>query len=126
MQALEGNWQDDQLFVLQQELAGYEFCQKQMAECDRQLAQYLGQMEDRSQGATLPTETRKGRRKKKKGNTPQFDLRQDLFRITGTDLTRIDGIDVMTGMTNSQRSGRRYEQMEDREPFCFLAQAKSG
>src|SRR5215467_7859876 len=42
-QALEGNWQDDRLFVLQQELAGYEFCQKQMAECDRQLAQYLGQ-----------------------------------------------------------------------------------
>ena|SRR5215831_6533854 len=41
-QALEGNWQDDQLFVLQQELAGYKFCQKQMAECDRQLAQYLG------------------------------------------------------------------------------------
>jgi transposase len=98
-QALEGNWQDDQLFVLQQEQAGYEFCQKQMAECDRQLAQYLGQMEDRSQGATLPTETRKGRRKKKKGNAPQFDLRQDLFRITGADLTQIDGIDVMTAMT---------------------------
>ena len=98
-QALEGNWQDDQLFVLQQELAGYEFCQKQMAECDRQLAQYLGQMEDRSQGATLPTETRKERRKKKKGNAPRFDLRQDLFPMTGTDLSRIDGIDVMTAMT---------------------------
>ena len=65
-QALEGNWQDDQLFVLQQERAGYEFCQKQMAECDRQLAHYLGQIQDRSQGATLPTETRKERRKKKK------------------------------------------------------------
>ena len=97
--ALEGNWQQDQLFVLQQEQAGYEFCQKQMTECDRRLAQYLGQMEDRSQGATLPTETRKGRMKKKKGNTPQFDLRQDLFRVTGTDLTQIDGIDVMTAMT---------------------------
>jgi len=98
-QALEGNWQDDQLFVLQQERAGYEFCQKQMAECDRQLAHYLGQIQDRSQGATLPIETRKGRRKKKKGNAPQFDLRQDLFRITGTDLTQIDSIDVMTAMT---------------------------
>jgi transposase len=98
-QALEGNWQDDQLFVLQQEQDGYEFCQKQMAECDRQLAQYLAQIEDRSQGSTLPEETRKGRRKKKKGNAPQFDLRQELFRMTGTDLTQIDGIDVMTAMT---------------------------
>jgi transposase len=98
-QALEGNWQEDQLFVLRQEQAGYEFCQKQMTECDRQLAQYLGQMEDRSQGATLPEETRKGRLKKKKGNAPQFDLREELFRMTGTDLTQIDGIDVMTAMT---------------------------
>src|SRR5262249_47391877 len=47
---LEGNWQEDLLFVLQQEQNGYEFCQKQMIECDRQIEQYLGQMEDRSQG----------------------------------------------------------------------------
>src|SRR6202046_2416446 len=35
--SLEGNWQDDRLFVLQQEQDGYEFCQKQMADCDRHL-----------------------------------------------------------------------------------------
>jgi hypothetical protein len=97
--SLEGNWQDDLLFVLRQEQAGYEFCQKQMGECDRQLEQYLQQMEDRSQGAALPEETRKGRRKKKKGNAPRFDLRALLFRMTGVDLTQIDGIDVMTAMT---------------------------
>jgi hypothetical protein len=97
-QALEGNWQQDQLFVLQQEQAGYEFCQKQITECDQQLAQYLAQLKDRTQGATLPEETRKGRRKKKKGN-PQFNLRGELFRMTGVDLTQIDGIDVMTVMT---------------------------
>src|SRR5712671_6785035 len=49
--SLEGNWQEDLLFVLKQEHEGYEFCQKQMAECDRQLKQYLQQMADRSQGA---------------------------------------------------------------------------
>jgi transposase len=97
-QALEGNWQEDQLFVLRQEQAGYEFCQKQITECDQQLAPYLARREDRTQGATLPEETRKGRRKKKKGN-PQFNLREELFRMTGTDLTQIDGIDVMTAMT---------------------------
>jgi transposase len=35
--SLEGNWQEDLLFVLQQEQDGYEFCQKQMAECDPRL-----------------------------------------------------------------------------------------
>jgi transposase len=39
--SLEGNWEEDLLFVLKQEQDGYEFCQKQMAECDRRLEQYL-------------------------------------------------------------------------------------
>src|SRR6059036_2278749 len=97
-QSLEGNWQEDLLFVLKQEQEGYEFCQKQMAACDEQLKQYLQQREDCSQAASLPEETRKGRLSMKKGNRPQFDLRADLFRMTGTDLTQIDSIDVMTAM----------------------------
>src|SRR6202007_599355 len=53
-----------------------------------------------SAGANLPEEKRKERlRKKKKGNTPQFDLRAELFRMAGADLTQIDGVDVMTAMT---------------------------
>jgi transposase len=96
----EGHWQEDLLFVLRQEQDGYEFCQKQMAECDQRIEQYLQQREDRSAGASLPEEKRKERlRKKKKGNTPQFDLRTELFRMTGADLTQIDGVDVMTAMT---------------------------
>jgi transposase len=98
--SLEGHWQEDLLFVLKQEQNGYEFCQKQMAECDQRIEQYLQQREDRSAGASLPEEKRKERlRKKKKGNTPQFDLRTELFRMAGADLTQIDGVDVMTAMT---------------------------
>jgi transposase len=59
--SLEGNWQEDLLFVLQQEQDGYEFCQKQMAECDQRIEQYLKQREDRSAGANLPEEKRKER-----------------------------------------------------------------
>jgi transposase len=105
--SLEGNWQQDLLFVLQQEQDGYEFCQKQMAECDQRLQQYLRQLEGRSQGAGLPEEKRKERlRKKKKGNAPQFDLlRAELFRMTGTDLTQIDGIDLTTTMTILSEAG---------------------
>jgi len=123
--SLEGNWQEDLLFVLQQEQDGYEFCQKQMAECDRRLRQDLQQREDRSQGATLPEEKRKERlRKKKKGNAPGFDLLAQLFRMTGTDLGQIDGIDVTTD-DDPPRSGMGYEQMGDRGPFRFLATAVS-
>jgi transposase len=114
---LEGNWQEDLLFVLKQEQDGYEFCQKQMAECDRQLNHYLEQREDRSQGAPLPEEKRKGRRKKKSGNKPQFDLRTGLFRITGTDLTQIDGLDVMTATTILSEAGWDMSKWEDEDHF---------
>ena len=114
---LEGNWQEDLLFVRKQEQDGYEFCQKQMAECDRQLGQYLQQRKDRSQGATLPEEKRKGRLKKKRANKPQFDLRVELFRISGTDLTRIDSIDVMTAMTVISEAGWDMSKWETEHHF---------
>src|SRR6516164_2685241 len=117
-QSLEGNWQEDLLFVLKQEHEGYEFCQKQMAECDRQLQQYLQQREDRSHGAPLPEEKREGRlRKKKQGNTPQFDLREGLFRMTGTDLTRVDGIDVLTATTVISETGYDMSKWQTEDHF---------
>jgi TPP-dependent pyruvate/acetoin dehydrogenase alpha subunit len=83
-----------------------------MAECVQRLQQYLQQQEDRSQGASLPEE--------KRGKTPRFDLRAELFRMTGTDLTQIDGIDVTATMTILRTA---HEQGEDRTPFCLLATA---
>jgi transposase len=116
--SLEGNWQEDLLFVLQQEQHGYEFCQKQMAECDQQLQQYLKLREDRSAGANLPEETRRERRrKKKKGNAPRFDLRAEMFRMSGTDLTQIDGIDIMTAMTILSEAGWDISKWKTEDHF---------
>ena len=115
--SLEGNWEEDVLFMLKQEQDGYEFCLKQMAECDQRLEQYLQQREDRSAGATLPEEKRKERLKKKKGNKPLFDLRTGLFRMTGTDLTRIDGIDVMTAMTILSEAGWDMSKWKTEDHF---------
>jgi len=115
--SLEGNWQEDLLFVLQQEQEGYEFCQKQMAECDHQLQRYLQEQEDRSQGADLPEETRKVRRQTKKGNAPQFNLRGELFRLTGTDLTKIDGVDGMTATTILSEAGWDMSRWQDESHF---------
>jgi len=116
--SLEGNWQEDLLFVLKQEQDGYEFCQQQMAECDRQLEQYLQQREDRTQGASLPEEKRKVRlQKKKRTNKPQFDLRAELFRMTGTDLTQIDCVDVRTATTILSEAGWDMSKWKDENHF---------
>src|SRR5262249_23450623 len=82
-----------------------------------QLKQYLQQIEDRSQGASLPEEKRKEGLKKKRGNAPQFDLRSQLFRMTGTDLTQIDGIDVMTAMTILSEAGSDMSKWQTENHF---------
>src|SRR6266436_8978601 len=115
--SLEGNWQEDLLFVLKQEQDNYDFCQKQMTECDQQLQQYLQQRQDRSVGINLREEKRKARLKKQRGNAPQFDLRAELFRMTGTDLTQIDGIDIMTAMTILSEAGWDMIKWKDEHHF---------
>jgi transposase len=37
--------------------------------------------------------------KRVRGNSPRFDLRTELYRVTGVDWTRVDGIDVQVAQT---------------------------
>jgi len=95
--SLEGNWRPELVFVLMQEVDMYDTYQQRIAECDQQLQKHLTRFAD-----TVPPQA-KEESKKKKGkpskNTPSFPLRGELQRITGVDLTRIDGIDVMVAQT---------------------------
>jgi transposase len=96
--SLQGNWRPELLFVLQQELEMYDTYQRRIAECDQQLQKHLSQLTDNA----LPTSTKaqpKAKKAKPAKNAPRFDLRSEMQRITGVDLTRIDGIDVMVAQT---------------------------
>jgi transposase len=108
--SLEGTWQPDLLFVLQQEVAMYDAYQQRIAECDHELEQHLKGFGDKvadpaadaePSPTTSPKELRSGpkRRRKAGSHAPQFDLGRELHRISGVDLTRIDGIDVGVAQT---------------------------
>jgi len=95
--SLEGNWRQDLLFVLHQEIKMYDVYQQRIAECDQQLEKHLAHLAN-----TVPpqaTEEAKKNRGKQNKNNPQFHLADELQRITAVDLTRIDGIDVMVAQT---------------------------
>lgn len=115
--SLEGNWQEDLLFLLKQEQEGYEFCQQQIVACDEKLEKYLEGRTDQSGGASIGEEKRKSRRKKKHGNRPQFGMRESLFRTSGVDLTKIDGIDVMTATTVLSEAGWDMSKWETEKHF---------
>lgn len=106
--SLKGTWQPDLLFVLQQEVAMYDTYLQRIAECDQALEQHLKGVADkvadtaRDDDPTTPREPlRPGpqRRRKAGSHAPQFDLGRELHRISGVDLTRIDGIDVGVAQT---------------------------
>lgn len=96
--SLEGNWRPELLFVLQQEVEMYDTYQLRISECDQQLQKHLASFSDVVPCAS-PDAVLKRKRTKPAKNAPRFELRSELQRITGVDLTRIDGIDVMVAQT---------------------------
>src|ERR1700730_11110101 len=95
--SLEGNWRPELLFVLQQEVAMYDTYQQRIAECDQQLQEHLTSFANII--PLQPEEEHKRKKTKPAKNAPRFELRSELQRISGVDLTRIDGIDVMVAQT---------------------------
>ena len=108
--SLEGTWREDLLFELKQVVARYDFCQRQIAECDERLQSLLAALPDgperkRSQEGQAKssegtTAEKPARQKKARKNQPVgLDLQQELKRICGVDLTRIEGVKLMTAQT---------------------------
>jgi hypothetical protein len=106
--SLEGNWRPELLFLVKQEVDTYDTYQKRIAECAEQLQQQLASFASVAPAAAAPVtslpgddQPKKARAKHKKlaKNAPRFNLEQELQRVAGVDLTRIDGIDVMVAQT---------------------------
>jgi len=96
--SLEGNWRKELLFILQQELNLYQIYQQQIAECDTALAAHLRTLDNKVEPGSQPPAAKAG--KKAGTNAPtSFDLRGELYRISGADLTQIDGINIMNAQT---------------------------
>jgi len=92
--ALEGHYREEHLFALRQAVELVEFYQRQITACDRQIEACLQQFEDKS--AETSVSPRKGKRRR---GEVSFDARAYLHRITGVDLTQIDGIEANTALT---------------------------
>jgi transposase len=125
--SLEGNWREDVLFELQQAVDSYHFAHRQMQECDRKLEGYLASLPARLlENPCRPEGTQEAAPKKKKtkqmkkpaGNQPQLELRTELKRICGVDLTSIDGIDVMSALTIVSEIGTDVSRFPDENHFA--------
>jgi transposase len=115
--ALEGNWREDHLFALKQAYDLYQVYHGQLAEVDARVEAYLHRFEDKSAGQTRP-ERRRERRRTRKRNEPTFDMSNLLYRMTGVDLTAIDGIGGHLALSLISEIGIDMSPWKSDKPFA--------
>lgn len=93
--ALHGSWRKEHLFALKQALEMYEFYQRQLRACEREIETCLRGLTAKSGGAALPATTR---RRQPRKNDVRFGARGLLFRMAGVDRTAIEGISETTAL----------------------------
>ena len=114
--SLEGNWRDELLFVLKQQVELYRLYQEKIGDCDVQLRRHLESLGSRVDPRTQPLGPKpKGKRGSR--NAPEFDLRTELYRITGIDWAQINGIDVLTAKTVMAEAGDDLEDFDSEKHF---------
>ena len=96
--ALVGDYRPEHVFTLRQSLGAYRYYQQLVAECDVEIERHLTAIPDARPDTPVLTVVT-ARRRRPRGNQPQFDLRAHLHRLFGVDLTTIPGIDVLTAHT---------------------------
>ena len=113
--SLVGNWRDDHLFELRQGVELVRFYQQKVRECDVQIENWLNQLPDRRQDPQSPLPKRKAKRNP---HTPEFDARSSLHRVTGVDLTSINGIEVNTALKIVSEIGCDINRWPSVKHFC--------
>jgi transposase len=116
--ALEGDYRSEHLFALRQSLSAYRFYKHLMAEVDLELEQKMRNL-PRAKHAPdkRPTGTKK-RIYQHAGNEPAFDLKEELFRIAGVDLTDVPGISTLTAHTILMEVGTDVSRFRNASAFA--------
>jgi len=94
--ALVGDYRPEHLFTLRQSLASYRHYQALIGECDAQVQARLAVFDSAIDPAGHPLPPATTSHRKPQGNAPRFDLRTELYRILGIDLTQVDGLNTAT------------------------------
>ena len=100
--ALTGTWREEHLFVLKQAVALYDFYTQQILECDEEIERvYALTRPDWEAGEVKSTRTRKQNSTSHSKNAPHNPelVRKHLKRISGVDISLVDGLGVSLAQT---------------------------
>ena len=115
-QALVGDYRPEHLFTLKQSLEGYRYYQKLILELDQETARLMQALPSATEDP-MPPRT-KATAYHRQGNDPQFDLRRELYRIAGVDLTDIPGVSAATAQVILTEIGTDVSRFRNASAFA--------
>jgi transposase len=98
-EALRGDYREEHLFSLQQELSLYDTYQQKLAECDQCIEKCLSAFEAKVDLTKSPLARNESINKRSSREPVRAKLREHLYRMSGVDFTQVQGFDVMTART---------------------------
>jgi transposase len=113
--SLRGNWRQEHLHALAQEVACHDFLEGQIAECDQAIMQALEQLPTLNDA---PQPSTKVLRSPHRCALAQAALHQALWKIMGVDLTAIPTLGVDTVLVLSSEIGPDLTRFPTSEHFC--------
>ncbi len=117
--ALTGTWRTEQLFIIKQSLELYDFYTQQVEACDAEIERmYALTRPDWSGEAVQPLPQKKRNSHSKNAPQHQAEIRQHLQRISGVDLSVVDGFGVSLAQTVIMEVGTDMSKFPSEKHFC--------
>jgi transposase len=117
VKSLVGDYREEHLFTLRQSLQSYRHYQRLIQEIDAQVKQMMRRLPGRVDIGEKPLPKEKNPRKTPWRNEPP-QLREDLYRTFGVDLTQIPGINTLTAQMLLTEIGPDLSRFPTVAAFC--------
>jgi len=117
--ALTGTWRAEHLFVVKQSLELYDFYTQQVKDCDAEIEHmYALTRPAWAAGELKPLPQKKRNSHSKNAPQGQPAIRQHLKRISGVDLSVVDGFGVSLAQTVIMEVGTDMSKFPSEKHFC--------
>ena len=115
--SLKGNYREEHMFALRQAVELYDVYDEKIRACDKALAKKLDTFDSKPDTTACQNTSGKSSKKRKSRCAPDFDVRSELVRITGVDLTEIDGLDENTALKLVSEKGHDMNSWPSSKQF---------
>lgn len=119
--SLLGDWKGEHLFTLKQARQTYAHYHQSVAECAAEIARLLRAFDSRIDAAAQPLPPRTTAHVLPQRNEPSLDLRVELYRILGFDLTQVPGLQAPTVSVFLSEVGPTVERFATAKHFAFAS-----